>query len=301
MTVNLRGIIPPVITPFDVRERYDPGAMKAILDYLIERGVHAVFVVGSVSEFYCLRLDEIKEVIRTSVRAVNGRVPVMAGTGAISTRDAVELSQYAESVGADALSVITPFFIKPTDEELYHHYATVARSVRIPVLGYTNPGRAGGMTLSAGLMNRLAREFENVVGIKDSSGDVESLIRYAAVCPPGFQVFTGRDTLVVDAVIHGGAGAVAGIANFAPELLVKVYELAVVGDITAARGAQQRILPLRDAQTLGSFPAVIKEASAMIGLPAGPTRRPTLPLSDQARAALRRVLVEALGESAVVA
>lgn len=301
MKPNLRGIIPPVITPFDDNEQFNPSAMKDILDYLIDRGVHAVFVVGSVSEFYCLRLEEIKEVIRTSVKAVNGRVPVMAGTGAISTRDAIELSQYAESVGADALSVITPFFIKPTEQELYHHYAAVARSVKIPVLGYTNPGRAGGMTLSAALMQRLAQEFENIVGIKDSSGDVEALIQYKVACPPEFQVFTGRDTLVFDAVLNGGAGAVAGIANFAPELLVSVYDLAVSGDLEAARKAQQRVLPLRDAYALGSFPSVIKEAVAMIGLPAGPTRRPTLPLSDQARASLRRVLTDTLGSGALVA
>jgi 4-hydroxy-tetrahydrodipicolinate synthase len=301
MVPNLRGIIPPVITPFDENEMYSPGAMKDVLDYLIDRGVHAVFVVGSVSEFFCLRLEEIKEVIRTSVKAVDGRVPVMAGTGAISTRDAIELSQYAESVGADALSVITPFFIKLTEQELYHHYAAVARSVKIPVLGYTNPGRAGGMTLSAALVKRLAQEFENVVGIKDSSGDMDALIQYKMVCPADFKVFTGRDTLVFDAVINGGAGAVAGIANFAPELLVSVYELAVAGDLDAARKAQWRVLPLRDTYALGSFPAVVKEAAAMIGLPAGPTRRPTMPLSGHARAELRRVLAETLGEGALVA
>jgi 4-hydroxy-tetrahydrodipicolinate synthase len=301
MGPNLRGIIPPVITPFDENEMYSPGAMKDILDYLIDKGVHAVFVAGSVSEFFCLRLEEIKEVIRTSVKAVDGRVPVLAGTGAISTRDTIELSQYAESVGADALSVITPYYIKPTEQELYHHYATVAGSVKIPVLGYTNPGRAGGMTLSAGLMKRLAEEFENVVGIKDSSGDMDAFIQYRTVCPPDFLVFTGRDTLILDAVVQGGAGSVAGIANFAPELLVSVYELAVAGDLDAARKAQQRVVLLRQSGALGSFPSAIKEAAAMIGLPAGPTRRPTLPLTSQARAELRRVLAETLGEDALVA
>ncbi len=301
MVPNLRGIIPPVLTPFDEDEMYSPGAMKDVLDYLIDKHVHAVFVAGSVSEFFCLRLEEIKEVIRTSVKAVDGRVPVLAGTGAISTRDTIDLSQYAESVGADAVSVITPFYIKPTEEELYHHYAAVAGSVRIPVLGYTNPGRAGGMTLSAGLMKRLAEEFENIVGIKDSGGDMDALIRYKLVCPPDFRVFTGHDTLILDAVINGGAGAVAGIANFAPELLVSVYELAISGDLDAARTAQQRVIALRDTYGLGSFPSVVKAAATMIGLPAGPTRRPTLPLSDHARAELRRVLAETLGEDALVA
>ena len=300
MGLDLKGIVPPVITPFGEDELYDPTAMKDVLDFLIGKGVHAVFVVGSVSEFFCLSKEEIKEVIRTSVSAVNGRVPVVAGTGAISTRDAVELSQYAESVGADALSVITPFYIKPTEAELHAHYSAVAKSVRIPVLGYTNPGRAGGMTLSARLMNRLAQEFENVVGIKDSSGDMDAFIRYKSICPPDFKVFTGLDTLVFDAVINGGAGAVAGIANFAPELLVSVYELAAAGRLGEAIEAQHKVLPLRATYSLGSFPSVVKEAATMIGLPAGPTRRPTMPLSPDARAELRRVLTETLSADALV-
>jgi len=299
MTVNLRGIIPPVITPCDQNQAYDAGAMKDVLDYLIDKGVHGVFVVGSVGEFFSMSVDEIKEVIRTSVRAVNGRVPVMAGTGAIGTREAIELSQYAESVGADALSVITPFYINITETELWHHYKAIAESVKIPVLGYANPGRASGLTLSANLMRHLADEYENIVGIKDSSGDMDALIQYRMVCPPGFKVFTGRDTLVYDAVLNGGAGAVTGIANFAPEILVRVYELAAAGELEAARIEQQKVVPLRNAYALGSFPSVTKEAASMIGLPAGPTRLPVMPMTADARAKLRQVLTEILGADAL--
>jgi 4-hydroxy-tetrahydrodipicolinate synthase len=259
-----------------------------------------VFVVGSVSEFYALRQEEIKEVIHTSVRAVAGRVPVIAGTGAIATRDAVDLSLYAEDAGADALSIITPFYIHLDEEELFQHYAAIAQAVRIPLLGYANPARASGMTISPGLMSRLAREYENVIGIKDSSGDLTTLLEYKRLCPQGFNVFTGRDTIIFDAVINDCAGAVAGLANLVPALTVSIYEHTRAGHLAEAREAQQRLLPLRAAYGLGSFPAVVKEAATMLGLPVGPARLPVQPLSSEAGSQLRQVLVDVLGKDALV-
>jgi 4-hydroxy-tetrahydrodipicolinate synthase len=299
MAIDLHGIIPPVITPFGEDENFSPGALRDILDYLVDQGVHAIFVIGSVGEFFALRMEETKEVIRTAVRAVDGRVPVLTGTGAIATRDAIELSRYAEGVGADALSVLTPFFIHPNQEELYQHYAAIARAVKVPVLGYTNPGRSGGITLPPPLMNRLASDFDNVIGIKDSSGSLPTLLDYQRLCPPHFKIFTGLDTLIFDAVINNCAGAVAGLANFVPALAVSVYELTRAGRLEEAKAAQRRLLPLREAYGLGSFPSVVKEAMSMLGLPAGRCRRPTQPLSPEARLRLRQALVDALGEDAL--
>ena len=299
MTIDLHGIIPPVITPFDENEDFSSGALKEVLDYLIDQGVHAVFVLGSVGEFFALRMEETKDVIRTAVRAVNGRVPVLAGTGAITTRDAIDLSRYAEDAGADALSVLTPFFILPNQEELYQHYAAIARSVKIPVLGYTNPGRAGGINLPPPLMNRLVSNFANVIGIKDSSGSLPALLDYQRLCPPHFKVFTGLDTLIFDAVINDCAGAVAGLANFVPALTVSIYELTRAGRLEEAKAAQRRLAPLREAYGLGSFPSVVKEAVSMLGLPAGRCRRPIQPLSPEARGRLRQVLADAVVEGAL--
>ena len=301
MSIELHGIVPPAITPFDENEEFSPGALKEVVDYLIEQGVHAIFVAGSVSEFFALRIEETKALIRSAVRAVDGRVPLLAGTGAITTRDALELSRYAEEVGADALSILTPYFIVPNLEELYQHYAAIARAVKLPILGYTNPGRAGGITLPPTLMSRLANEFENVVGIKDSSGSLPMLVDYKRLCPPHFKVFTGLDTIIFDAVLNDCAGAVAGLANLAPALVVSVYELARAGRLEEAKVAQRKLFPLREAYSLGTFPAVIKEGMAMLGLPAGRCRRPIQPLSPEARSRLRQVLSEALGPDALVA
>jgi 4-hydroxy-tetrahydrodipicolinate synthase len=295
MHPELRGIIPPVLTPFDKHERFDPAAMAEIVDYLIGEGVHGLFVGGSAGEFFALRLDETKELIGTSVLAAGGRVPVVAGTGAITTRDAIELARSAEEAGADAIAVITPFFLRPSESELYTHYAAVATAVNIPILGYANPFRAGGITLSPRLMARLAADFENVVGIKESSGDMTVLLDHKRLCPPGSTIFCGRDTLIFDAVVNDCAGAVAGLANVAPDIAVAVFEHAQAGRLAEARLAQARLFPLREAYSLGTFPTVLKEMAAMIGLPVGPARRPSQPLDPAVRGQVREILESVIG------
>ena len=298
MRSELAGIIVPVITPFDKNEQYAPAAMRVILDHLISCGVHGIFVAGSAGEFYALRVDEAKEVIRSAVEIVAGRVPVLAGTGAITTRDAVELSRYAEEVGADAISVITPYYVKPTEQELHAHYSAVARAVSIPVFIYTNPGRSG-LVVSPEAHARLAYELPNVVGIKDSSGSIPALLDIKRLCPPNFAVFTGLDTIILDAVINHASGAVAGLANFAPALAVRVYELARAGQLAEAQVAQSQLVRLRGTYDLATFPAVVKAAASMIGMPAGPTRLPVGPLSPAAQEKLRRILTEVLGPDAL--
>lgn len=301
MRLGLSGIIVPIVTPFDEQERFSPAALRDLVDHLIGQGVQAVFVAGSVGEFYALDEDETLQAIRTTVQAVAGRVPVIAGTGAIDTRRSVALSRNAEAAGADALSVLTPFYIQPNEEELFRHYGTVLRSVRIPVLGYTNPGRAGGVTLAPGLVRRLCDAHDNFVGIKDSSGNVSLLKDYIAAGPKGLAVFTGVDTIIYDAVLNEAAGAVSGLANFAPGIAVDVYRQTCAGNLAEARRQQARLSVLRDAYGLGTFPVVVKEAMNLLGLPAGPTRSPVGPLRPEARARLRQILVNVLGSEIPVA
>ncbi|MBI5292098.1 MAG: dihydrodipicolinate synthase family protein [Chloroflexi bacterium] len=301
MKLGLSGIIVPIVTPFDEQERFSPAALKEIVDYLIGQGVQAVFAVGSVGEFYALDEDEILQVIRTTVQAVAGRVPVIAGTGAIDTRRSLALSRKAEEAGADALSVLTPFYIQPNEEELFQHYSAILSAVRIPVLGYTNPGRAGGVTLTPGLVRRLCGAHENFAGIKDSSGNISLLKDYKTACPEDFAIFTGLDTIIYDAVLNEAAGAVCGLANIAAGITVDVYRQTCAGNLAEARRQQAKISILRDAYRLGTFPAVVKEAVNLLGLPAGPTRGPVGPLRPEARAQLRQILINVLGPEIFIA
>jgi len=277
-----------MVTPFHANEQLNESALTALVNRLIGDGVHGVFVLGSQVEYYALDADEKRRAIEVTVAAAAGRVPVYAGTGANTTRDAIALTQMAEQAGADAVSVLTPVFITPSQDELFDHYRAIAASTRLPVLLYSNPGRTG-IQISVELAIRLAR-LPNVVGIKDSSGDLSTTAAFIAATPSTFKVFAGRDTLVFATVLYGGAGAVAASGNVAARLLVRIYDACKAGNMELARTAQAELAPLRAAFSLGTFPAVIKEALLMTGLDAGPCRRPVGPLSDEARGRLRRVL-----------
>jgi 4-hydroxy-tetrahydrodipicolinate synthase len=288
MAFELHGIVPAMVTPFTADEQLNESALSTLVSRLIGDGVHGVFVLGSQGEYYALDAAEKRRAIEVTVKTASGRVPVYAGTGANTTRDAIALTQMAEHAGADAVSVLTPVFITPSQDELYDHYRAIAASTRLPVLLYSNPGRTG-IQISVELAARLAR-LDNVAGIKDSSGDLSTTAAFITATPSTFKVFAGRDTLVFATVLYGGAGAVAASGNVAARQLVRVYDACRAGDMVLARKAQAELAPLRAAFSLGTFPAVIKEALLMTGLDAGPCRRPVGPLSDEARGRLRRVL-----------
>jgi 4-hydroxy-tetrahydrodipicolinate synthase len=279
-----------MVTPFNVDETLDLGALHALVNKLIGDSVHGVFVVGSQGEYYALDAAEKRLAMEVTVKATASRVPVFAGTGANTTREAVQLTRLAEEVGVDAVSVLTPSFITPSQEELYQHFCDIAASTSLPVLLYNSPGRTG-VNISANLVARLAH-IDNIVGIKDSSGDLSTTAAYIAAAPPAFRVFAGRDTLVFATILHGGAGAVAACGNVAARHLVRLYAACKAGDTEAARSIQNELAPLREAFSLGTFPAVVKEALLMTGLDVGPCRRPVGPLSEEARRRLRRVLAD---------
>lgn len=290
---QLRGVIPPLATPLHDDGSLDVGAIPALAEYVLAAGVHGVFASGSQGEGFALSADERRQVLDAVLAAVNGRVPVMAGTGAITTRDAVALSRAAESAGADCLSVITPYFVTPTQDELYAHYAEIASAVTIPVLAYSNPGRTGGVRLAPDTLARLAADFPNIAGVKDSSGDLAETSNLIRACPVAFRVFVGRDSLLYGGLCYGAVGTVALTANLIPELLVGVYEAFCAGDHARARALQDRVTLLRESLAgLGSYPAPVKAGLALLGVPVGPPRRPIRPLSEAQRERLRAVLRE---------
>src|SRR5437870_3135546 len=205
--MQIRGIIPPVATPMQGNEDLDLPRLKWFLDHLIEEGVHGVFVLGTNSEFYALDEREKQEVIATAVAHVRKRVPVYAGTGAETTREAVRLTKMAEREGADGVSVITPYFVQPSQQEIDDHYRRIAESTSLPVILYNNPVTCGGVKIDVETVARLA-QIPNILAVKDSSGDLQNTVEYIRVVPERFAVLMGRDTLIFPALVMGARGSV---------------------------------------------------------------------------------------------
>jgi 4-hydroxy-tetrahydrodipicolinate synthase len=290
--MQIRGIIPPVATPMQANEDLDLPRLCWFLDHLIASGVHGIFVLGTNSEFYALDEREKQEVIATAVAHVGRRVPVFAGTGAETTREAVRLSRMAEREGADGVSVITPYFVQPTQQEIYDHYRRIAEATALPVVLYNNPGTCGGVKIDVDTVARLA-ELPNVLAIKDSSGDLQNTNELVRVVPDRFAVLQGRDTLICPSLLFGARGAVPATANIAPRLVVNIYEAFERGDLEGAKRAQLRLNPVRLALTLGTAPGGVKAALALLGTSIGPSRAPVAPLSPDKQQKMRAALQQA--------
>ena len=193
-------------------------------------------------------------------------------------------------MGADAIVIVTPFYISPNQDELYNHYAAICASTSLPVIPYNNPGRTGGVNLEAQTVARMAATLPNLVAIKDSSGKLQQTIEYIRTTPRTFAIFQGRDELIHESFKQGTVGAVAAVGNVAPEVVMDIYAAHLAGDDERGRSAQEKITVLRDALALGTFPSVLKAAMAMIGEPVGPPRLPVAPLAEPQIEKLRAML-----------
>jgi 4-hydroxy-tetrahydrodipicolinate synthase len=288
----IHGIIPPVATPMKDNEDLDIPRLRWFLDRLIDAGVHGIFVLGTNSEFYALDEREKQEVIAATVAHVNKRVPVYAGTGAETTREVVRLTQMAEREGADGVSIITPYFISPTQQEIYDHYRRIAEHTRLPVILYNNPSTCGGVKIDVDTAARLA-EIPNILAIKDSSGDLQNTNELIRAVPPRFSVLMGRDTLIFPALMFGARGAVPATGNVAPSLLVEIYNAFQRGDLEASKAAQLRLNPLRMAMSLCTPPGAVKAALQVLGLSIGPCRSPVAGLAPDKLPKMRAALTAA--------
>lgn len=287
-----RGIIPPVVTPMTPDEEVDYPRLRQVIDRQIAAGVHGIFVLGTTGECYALDAAEKQRVVAETVAHVNKRLPVFAGTGAETTREAIVHTQMAEREGVDGVSVITPYFIMPSQAELVDHYRRVAERTSLPVVLYSNPATCGGLKIEPDTVAKLA-QVPNIVAIKDSSGDVQNLIETVRVVPPEFAVLQGRDTLIAPALMFGAKGAVPASCNIAPALLVEIYESFVAGDLARAKAAQERLSPVRIALMIGTAPGVVKQAMALTGWDVGPSRSPVAALSADKRQTLKDILTAA--------
>lgn len=288
MSSSIQGIIPAMVTPLDQNEKLDETALRRFVNYLIEGGVHGLFPMGSQGEFHAFSPDEKRLVWEIVLDEAAGRLPVYAGTGAITTRQVIELNRIAEEVGVAAVSVLTPFFIQPSEEGLYRHFVTIADATSLPVILYNNPGRTG-VKIAPSLVARLA-EHPNIVGIKDSGGDLTATIDMIRLTHDDFIVLMGRDSLIYAGLHHGTKGAIAASASVVPALVASIYDAFTEGDVARSLAAQERLLPLRLAFGLGPFPVVVKDAVNMLGIPVGPARAPITSLTGDARDQLRKVL-----------
>src|SRR5438093_7262646 len=251
--MQIRGIIPPVATPMQANEDLDLPRLKWFIDHLIASGVHGIFVLGTNSEFYALDEKEKQTVIATAVEHVRGRVPVYAGTGAETTREVIRLTRMAEKEGVQGVSIITPYFVLPNQQEIFDHYRRIAETTKLPVVLYNNPATCGGVKIDVDTVARLA-EVPNILAMKDSSGDLQNTNELIRAVPDRFAVLMGRDTLIFPALLFGARGAVPATGNIAPALLVKIYETFRRGDIEASKAAQLQLNPLRLALGLCTAP-----------------------------------------------
>jgi 4-hydroxy-tetrahydrodipicolinate synthase len=287
----IKGIVTPLITPVDEKEKVNETSLRNLIEYVIKGGVHGVFVLGSTGEFYGLPFEEKRRATEITIDQVKGRVPVYVGASAITTRECIDLAGMAEKIGAQAITVLTPMFISPNDEELYMHFRAIAESTSLPILLYNNPDRTG-VNMSAKLIERLA-EIPYIVGVKDSSGDLTLTSEYIRRTKnKNFNVMAGRDTLILATLVYGGIGAVAATSNVAPALVADIYNKFIAGDIKGSMKSQFELAPLRIAFSLGSFPVVMKDALNLIGINVGDPVRPINHCSDSNMSELKNILVK---------
>ena len=291
--LNVEGIIPALVTPMNEDETLSPEGLKAVIDHVIDGGVHGLFILGSQGESYALTLEEKKQVITESIAASSGRVPVYVGTGMITTAQSIQITKAAKDLGAAAVSVLTPYFITPSQEELIDHYKAIAEAAGdMPVLLYNNPKRTA-LNIDVETVAALAK-LPNVVGMKDSSADLIQTMKYIdATRDMGFSVLVGNDASIFATLLSGGKGAVAATANVAPAIIVGIYNAINAGNLDEARELQYRLFPIRQAFGLGTFPVVVKDALNLMGLPAGPARRPVQKLLPEKRRELKQILSDA--------
>ncbi|MBQ7065023.1 MAG: 4-hydroxy-tetrahydrodipicolinate synthase [Firmicutes bacterium] len=270
--MKLRGIIPAMVTPMHEDESINVEELRNQCERQIAAGAAALFCLGTNGEFYALSHDEKKLVMRVMAETAKGRIPIMAGTGCVTTAETIELTLYAKELGYDLVSVIEPYFAQSSQEVMYRHYTEVANTCRIPMILYNIPPRTG-INMEPSLVKRLA-ENPYIIGIKDSSGNFDNTLAYLHETPDDFIVLCGNDSHILPGLKAGMNGGIAGCANICPKRMVSIFRLFEEGRLEEAELAQQSLVPLRSLfPGIGSLP-VIKRGMQLAGMPVGPSRRP---------------------------
>ncbi|MDI3389177.1 4-hydroxy-tetrahydrodipicolinate synthase [Streptomyces sp. B-S-A8] len=289
MASHLNGILTALATPFSPDGAIDEKLLRRLVDRSVNGGVDGVVACGSTGEFAAMTGDERRLLVETVIDQTAGRVPVIAQTGAVSTREAVALSRHAEDAGADVLMVVTPYYEPLTLDETLRYLRTVADSVQIPVMLYNLPG-ATGVNLDPDTVGALARKHRNIRYIKDTTGDMTQAGKLIHHHGDVISTFIGWDALLLAAVSEGAAGVMAGTANVMPAQLVAVHRALTAGDLAGARELWARIYPLMDTLMSAAFIPAVKAALEEIGLPVGGPREPLLPVDAETRTRIAAAL-----------
>ena len=284
----ISGSMVALVTPMDAQGGLDWDALSKLVDFHLQEGTNAIVAVGTTGESATLDVHEHVEVIRRVVDQVAGRIPVIAGTGANSTREAVELTQNAKSVGADACLLVTPYYNKPTQEGLYQHFRHIAENVAIPQILYNVPGRTACDMLPE-TVERLAK-VANIIGIKEATGDLQRGQDILNRVSSDFLVYSGDDATAVELMLMGGKGNISVTANVAPRAMAELCAAAMRGDAATARAINERLMPLHKNLFIESNPIPVKWALHEMGLMQDGIRLPLTWLSPRCHEPLRQAM-----------
>jgi 4-hydroxy-tetrahydrodipicolinate synthase len=282
-----KGSIPALVTPF--RDgAVDEAALIGLVNWHVAEGSHGIVAVGTTGESPTLSHEEHEHCIELIVKTAAGRIPVIAGAGSNNTDESVRLMRFAARVGADAALVVTPYYNKPSQRGLYHHYRTLHDAVELPIIIYNIPGRSV-IDMTPATMGELAR-LPRIIGVKDATGDVTRVSDQRIACGADFLQLSGEDASALGFNAHGGRGCISVVANIAPRLSAEFQEATLAGDYTRALGLQDRLMPLHRAAFAEPNPAPTKYALSLLGKCSDEVRSPMVPLEEPTRERMRAAM-----------
>jgi 4-hydroxy-tetrahydrodipicolinate synthase len=287
---SFRGSFTALVTPF-TNGGVDEKAYRSLVAWQISEGTNGLVPVGTTGESPTLSHEEHKHVVEWCIAEARGRVPVIAGAGSNSTREAIELAQHAEEAGADAVLVVTPYYNKPTQEGLYRHFEAINGAIEIPIIIYNIPARSV-IDMSVDTMKRLC-ELDNIAGVKDATANMTRISQQRAALGPDFNQLSGEDATALGFMAHGGHGCISVTANVAPRLCAEFQGACLRGDYGAALKLQDKLMPLHQNLFIETNPAPAKYALSVLGKCADTVRLPMVELSDKSKAAVREAMVHA--------
>jgi len=287
---SFRGSFTALVTPFS-NGSLDERAFRSLVDWQIAEGTNGLVPVGTTGESPTLSHEEHRRVVEWCIEQADGRVPVIAGSGSNSTKEAIELSQHAEKAGADAVLVVTPYYNKPTQEGLYQHYKALNDAIGIPIIIYNIPIRSV-IDMSVDTMKRLF-ELKNIAGVKDATANVVRVSQQRAAMGEGFNQLSGEDATVLGFMAHGGHGCISVTSNVAPRLCAEFHDACLKGDFGTALRVHDKLMPLHTALFVETNPAPVKYALAVLGKCADTVRLPMVRVADKTKTAVREAMVHA--------